>query len=66
MLRTKKAKKALTKKLQKHLTEVGIHTIKDFEESRIKQKQIMKNLNTSREICWTCWEIEKRLKGDWS
>jgi len=59
MLTTKLAKKKLTKKEQKHLSEVGIHSMAAFE----RQIAFMRKTNPDSpgSICWDCWSIGRKL-----
>lgn len=67
MLRTKLAKKVLTKEEQKHLTKMGINSIAAFKLTRIKQLIDRKNSLASgvpiglAEPCWHCFSISVKL-----
>jgi len=62
MLRGKKAKKVLTKKQQKHLTEMGINSMYQFEMSREHQAiQKRENPGSNWGRCFECDEIARRL-----
>jgi hypothetical protein len=60
MLRTKKAKKILTKKEQKHLTESGINSIEGMKRQVVLMKKQDNNC-----VCFECKHISKKL-GLWS
>jgi hypothetical protein len=59
MLRTKLAKKVLTKKEQKHLTESNIHSLRDLR----RQGDFMKKLNPDDpgQVCRECQHIINKL-----
>jgi len=60
MIRTKLAKKVLTKKDQRHLTtDANIHSMAAFE----RQVAFMKKSNPERpgQVCWDCWSIANKL-----
>ena len=56
-LRTKKARRVLTKAQQKHLTEVGINSMTHFTECRKWQHE-------NKRECPECRSIEIRLEAD--
>jgi hypothetical protein len=61
MIRTKLAKKVLSKKEQKHLTEMGVHSVSSFQrvrENQLKQKSEAPDI----EPCWECRFIAGKLK----
>jgi len=58
-LRTKKAKKVLTKAEQRHLTEVGIHSMANFLYERETQVELGKRWDY--EVCHTCRAIALKL-----
>lgn len=60
MIRTKKAKKVLTKKEQRHLTDMGIHSMSAFEATRSDQIR-QKSECTKIEPCWDCRMIAEKL-----
>lgn len=68
-LRTKRARQKLTKKLQKHLTEMGIHTMAEFEKTRQLQRGLQEIDKAAGghglQPCYECREIEQRLNGTW-
>jgi len=57
MIRTKLAKKVLTKKEQRHLTDSGINSMRAMKE----QIEYMRKLNPKSpgHVCWDCWFIGK-------
>jgi hypothetical protein len=57
MLRTKLAKKVLTKKEQKHLTESNIHSMAGMQRQAndMRDKPVM-------HVCWECKCIAKKLE----
>jgi len=59
MIRTKKAKKVLTKKEQRHLTESNIHTMAAME----RQVAFLKTYEGNPTIypCWECRAIARKL-----
>jgi len=63
MLRTKLAKKKLTKKMQKHLTEMDVHSMADFERTLKRQRQLAREYerNTTIMICDICFYVAERL-----
>ena len=67
MLTTKKARKVLTKKQQKHLTKMNIRSIAVFKASRAAQDEMReKSLATGTPIglaepCWDCCHIARKL-----
>ena len=60
MIRTKKAKKVLTKKEQRHLTDMGIHSILVFGKVIAEQAR-QKRECTEIEPCWECRIIAEKL-----
>lgn len=60
MIRTKLAKKVLSKKHQKHLTEMGISSMKMFNEVR-KTQLTFKETHSTYEPCWDCRMIASKL-----
>ena len=60
MIRTKLAKKVLTKKEQKHLTESGITSMAGMK-NQIKHMKHLDPQNPGR-VCWECWFIANKLK----
>lgn len=64
MINTKLAKKVLTKKNQKHLTKMGIHSMSQFLSMREKQLAIPKTTGIPGidEPCYECLEIARKLK----
>ena len=60
MIRTKLAKKVLTKKEQKHLTEMGVSTMDIFNRTRTEQLKF-KKLHADTEPCWECRTIAGKL-----
>lgn len=62
MIRTKLAKKVLTKKEQRHLTESGITSMKTMQVQIDFQKE--KNPEHPGMICWECWFIAQKLGID--
>ena len=65
MLRTKLAKKKLTKKLQKHLTENGVNSMKDFEETLAHQRMMVRDWYPKHKstimVCSECFKVAERL-----
>ena len=59
MIHTKLAKKVLTKKEQKHLTEFGMNSMASLEK-QIKWMKVA-NPKLPGSICWTCWGIGRKL-----
>lgn len=59
MIRTKLARKVLTKKEQKHLTESCINSMAKMET----QVNFMKKLDPKSpgSCCWDCWHIARKL-----
>jgi len=59
MIRTKLAKKVLTKKEQRHLTEQGINSMKDM----VDQVAHMKEMDPEKpyRVCVECNSIARRL-----
>lgn len=58
-IRTKKAKKVLTKAEQQHLTEMNVHSFREFREAR--EHQIKKTTQGMAEACWECKGIARKL-----
>ena len=67
MLKTKLAKKVLTKKDQRHLTEMNIHSMATFlttrdAQIRITERSLKDGLTPGMaEACWDCKEIARKL-----
>ena len=61
MLTTKQAKKVLTKKEQRHLTEMGVHSVRMFRITRETQLQRKEQYPDNPEPCWTCRIIAGKL-----
>jgi hypothetical protein len=63
MIKTNLAKKKLTKKLQKHLTKMKIHSMRRFEEVLEGQRSMARNYEypTTVRVCFECYEIAGRL-----
>ena len=67
MITTKQAKKVLTKKEQKHLSDVNIRSMEAFVSNRIQQVTMREaSLATGMPIghaepCWDCCHIAKKL-----
>jgi hypothetical protein len=62
MLRTKLAKKVLTKAEQRHLTTDGnIHSMAAFERQVAFMKKNRKEDDSPWRHCWECWNIAKKL-----
>jgi len=59
MLRTKTAKKVLTKKEQRHLTEMGIHTMAAMKRQVAFMKTDEGKPGTFH--CWECKTIARKL-----
>jgi len=59
MIRTKKAKKVLTKEEQQHLSEVNIHSMAALESQIGWMKK--KQPKDPWMICLDCWRIAKKL-----
>jgi len=60
MIRTKLARKALTKKEQQHLTEMGVHSMEGFKRTREAQIK-MKAEEPRVEPCFECRSIAAKL-----
>jgi hypothetical protein len=60
MIRTKLAKKVLTKAEQKHLTESGVHSMEAFKRTRAAQIK-MKEDEPRIEPCFECRHIAQKL-----
>jgi hypothetical protein len=56
---TKKARKVLTKKEQRHLTDAGINTIGMLKIQIEHQQQ--RNPEQPGKVCWECWFIARKL-----
>ena len=69
MLKTKKAKRLLSKWEQGHLTAVGINRVEDFDEklARMAKEQADLEAKHGKDIpvfigwCPTCWAIGEKL-----
>ena len=69
MLKTRKAKRLLSKWEQSHLTSVGINRVEDFDEklARMAKEQANQEAKHGKDIpvfigwCPTCWAIGKKL-----
>lgn len=58
MLRTKQAKKLLTKKEQKHLTESSINS----QAAMLRQVEFMEGRKDHKDfVCWDCKSIARKL-----
>ncbi len=60
MIRTKLAKKVLNKTEQRHLTEMGIYSMKTFRRTRYFQIKLRKD-NRDLEPCFDCKQIAHKL-----
>ena len=63
MIRTKLAKRVLTKKEQKHLSENGVHSMASFLETRKYQMELQK-VSGGKEPCFECKTIAIKLGID--
>jgi hypothetical protein len=69
MLRTKLARKVLTKTEQKHLTEIGVNSIQQFQKAIDHQERMHRDAEQKhgKDIpvflcrCPDCWHIAKKL-----
>lgn len=62
MIRTKIARKVLTKAEQRHLTkEANIHSMKTFRSARKQQQDMKVYANAGREPCMICKRIALKL-----
>ena len=59
MIQTKLAKKVLKKAEQKHLTEMGIHSMRHFLEAR--QVQLTQEEDSCYTSCYECRVIARKL-----
>ncbi len=59
MIKTKLAKKLLTKKEQKHLTEVGIDSMRKMKNQM--ETQIRFEPDHPSSVCFDCWHIGRKL-----
>ena len=60
MICTKLAKKVLTKKEQRHLSENGVHSMASFLKTREYQIELQR-VNGSRDLCFECRTIALKL-----
>lgn len=60
MISTKLTKKVLSKKEQRHLSEMGIKSMADFKRTRTEQKRMLLS-GTGFEPCWDCKMIAAKL-----
>jgi hypothetical protein len=61
MLRTKKAKRLLTKAEQRHLTEMNIHSMAAMERTAADQAKWRKEHSEFADPCHICWNISHKL-----
>ena len=59
MLKTKLAKKVLKKAQQKHLTEMGIYSMRTFLEAR--EVQLAQEADSGYTSCYECRVIARKL-----
>ena len=69
MLRTKLALKKLGKKQQRHLTDMNIHSLAAFKNTRAHQLECIEidkkaGIEFPSEPCWDCRKIAEKLGMD--